>query len=249
MRVNSNLAIVGSGQFALSGPYDCHVYAIRCPEGIVLIDAGSGLHEAEIVNNLCEDFPGVPIVDIVVTHGHPDHSGGAADLKARFGCRVLTSTLTAPTLRDADEERNGLRHARELGVYPLDLRMKHCRPDAVYNDGDVLQIGGQEFRALHIRGHSEDSFCLLTKLDGALACFSADVIFYGGILGVINSRDSGMQGYVADLPKLADLGIEMLLPGHGLFTLKNGQRHINAALDAIQKGFLPQQIGQGTIIF
>jgi glyoxylase-like metal-dependent hydrolase (beta-lactamase superfamily II) len=249
MRINSHLALVGSGQFALSGPYDCHVYAIRCPEGIVLIDSGSGLHEAEIVNNLHEDFPGIPIVDLVVTHCHVDHSGGAANLKERFHCRVLASTLTAPILRDADEDRNGLRRAREAGTYPADLQMKPCVPDAIFGDGESLRLGGQEFKALHVRGHSEDSFCLLTKLNGILACFSADVVFYGGVLGVINSRDSGMQGYVADLQKLANLGIEMLLPGHGLFTVKNGQRHIDAALNAIQRGFLPAQIGQGVIIF
>ncbi|MBS1798416.1 MAG: MBL fold metallo-hydrolase [Acidobacteria bacterium] len=249
MRINSNLAIVGSGQFALSGPYDCHVYAVRGPEGIVLIDSGSGLHEAQIVDNLHEDFPGEPVVAVIVTHSHIDHAGGAAGLKECFQCRVVTNRVTAPTLRDADEERSGLRHAREAGAYPVDLRMKPCLADTVFSDGDQLRIAGLEFRALHIRGHAEDTFCLLAKLDGHLACFSSDVIFYGGILGVINSGDSGMQGYVADLPKLANQEIEMLLPGHGLFTLRSGQRHIDVALDAIKKGFLPQQIGQGAIIF
>jgi hydroxyacylglutathione hydrolase len=249
MRINSHLAIVGSAQFGLSGRYDCHVYAIRCPEGVVLIDTGSGLYEAEIVQHLREDFPDVPVAAVVVTHCHMDHSGGAAGLRERFHCSVLTSELTAPILRDADEERNELRHARERGIYPEDLRMKPCAPDATYTDREQIRMGGRDFQVLHVRGHSDDTFCLLTELDGRLACFSGDAIFSGGILGVINTKDSGMQGYVADLPKLAGLGIELLLPGHGLFTLKNGQRHIDAALDVMQKGFLPPQIGQGAIIF
>jgi glyoxylase-like metal-dependent hydrolase (beta-lactamase superfamily II) len=159
------------------------------------------------------------------------------------------SNLSAPILSHADEDGSGLKQARERGTYPRELRMRPCLPDATYRDGEEIRIGGRDFHTLHVRGHSEDSFCLLTKLNGGLACFSGDAVFYGGILGVINAKDSGMQGYFLDLPKLSGLGIELLLPGHGLFTLKNGQKHIDAATEAMDKGFLPPQIGQGALIF
>ncbi len=249
MRINSHLALIGSAQFGLSGPYDCHVYALRCPEGVVLIDCGSGLHEDEIVQHLHEDFPGAPVAAILVTHSHMDHSGGAPGLHRRFHCPVLTSELSAPTLTNADENTNGLKLARENGVYPANLQMKPCPPDRTYRPDESVEIAGHEFRALHVRGHSEDSFCLVTELESGLACFSADTVFYGGILGVINASDSGMQGYRQDLSKLQGLEIDLLLPGHGLFTLKNGQRHIDAAIGAMHKGFLPTQIGQGAMIF
>lgn len=42
MRICDPLAIVGSLQFGLSGPLDCHVYAMRGPTGVVLIDSGAG---------------------------------------------------------------------------------------------------------------------------------------------------------------------------------------------------------------
>ena len=86
-------------------------------------------------------------------------------------------------------------------------------------------------------------------MEGALACFSADCVFYGGVLGVINAEDSGMQGYSKDLPKLGGLGVDLLLPGHGLFTLKHGQKHIDSAMEGMRRGFLSPQIGQGAIIF
>ena len=58
-----------------------------------------------------------------------------------------------------------------------------------------------------------------------------------------------MKGYRADLSKLRGLGVEGLFPGHGLFTLRDGQRHIDLAIEECQKGFLPRQIGQADIIF
>jgi hydroxyacylglutathione hydrolase len=249
MRINSHLSLVGSGQFALSGPFDCHVYGVRCPEGIVLIDCGSGLHEEEIVQHLGEDFPGVPVGAMIVTHSHMDHSGGAAALKARFKCSVLTSALTASIMMHADEDRSGLRLARERGIYPPGIRMTPCEVETIYEDGERIKVAGRDFRALGVRGHSEDSFCLLTEMEEGLACFSADCVFYGGVLGVINTEDSGMQGYCKDLPKLGGLGVELLLPGHGMFTLKHGQKHIDSAMEGVRKGFLHPQIGQGAIIF
>jgi glyoxylase-like metal-dependent hydrolase (beta-lactamase superfamily II) len=249
MRINSSLSLVGSGQFALSGPFDCHVYGVRCPEGIVLIDCGSGLHEEEIVQRLVEDFPGEAVAAIIVTHSHMDHSGGTAALKARFKCSVLTSALTASILRNADEDRNGLKLARERGTYPLGIRMTPCEVETTYEDGERIRVAGRDFGVLRVRGHSEDSFCLLTEMEDGLGCFSADCVFYGGVLGVINAEDSGMQGYCKDLHKLGGLGVDLLLPGHGMFTLKHGQKHIDSAIEGARKGFLYPQIGQGATIF
>ncbi|MHB1022220.1 MAG: MBL fold metallo-hydrolase [Acidobacteriaceae bacterium] len=249
MRINSFLAIIGSGQFGLSSPYDCHVYAIRGPEGVVLIDAGSGLAEAELVRNLAMDFPNVPVAAVLLTHAHMDHSGGALGLKRYFHCPVIASNLSKPALEAADEESNGLRHAREAGGYPSHLHMKPCPIDATYADGEHIAVAGLVLEAVHVRGHSQDSFCLLTHLNGSHICFSADVVFYGGILGVINAWDSTMQGYCSDLPKLQGRSIDMLFPGHGLFTLQNGQQHIDAAIQTLGSGFLPAQIGQGAGIF
>lgn len=249
MRINAFLAMVGSAQFALSGPYDCHVYAVLGPEGIVLIDAGSGLYEEEIVLNLSVDFPGVPVSAVLLTHSHIDHCGGAPGLRDRVQCPILAPSVSQPILETADEERSGLRRARAMGAYPSTLHMTPCAIDTSYRDGEQIQVAGLKFNAIHVRGHSYDSFCLCASFDGHTVCFSGDAVFYGGVLGVINSRDSSIQSYCDDLPKLRGLLVDMLLPGHGLFTLKNGQRHIDAALKALEGGFLPPQIGQGSVIF
>ncbi|HEV2272766.1 MAG TPA: MBL fold metallo-hydrolase [Acidobacteriaceae bacterium] len=249
MLIKPFLAMIGSAQFALSGPHDCHVYAVRGPEGIVLIDSGSGLCEEEIAHNLSVDFPGVPVCAILLTHAHMDHSGGALGLRRRFRCPILASNLTQPILEAADEERSGLRRAREIGTYPSSLHMTPFELDSRFQDGEPIHVAGLQFTAIHVRGHSADSFCLWASLNGETLCFCGDVVFYGGILGVINSHDSGMEGYRKDLPKLRGLSVDMLLPGHGLFTLKKGQRHIDSALSTLNGGFLPPQIGQGAIIF
>ncbi len=249
MRIHSSLAIVGSAQFGLSSAYDCHVYAIRAPEGIVLIDSGSGLGEEDIAQHLAVDFPELPVQAVLLTHAHMDHSGGAPGLKQRYGCAVVASDQSFHVLETANEEQSGLCRARAAGAYPANLCMTPCAIDATYSDNMQIAIAGLTFEAVHVRGHSRDSFCLLTNLAGRKVCFSGDAVFYGGILGVINSWDSRMQDYWTDLPKLKDRSIDMLLPGHGLFTLRDGQRHIAAGIESLYSGFLPVQVGQGVRIF
>lgn len=76
-----------------------------------------------------------------------------------------------------------------------------------------------------------------------------DILFYGGIVGLINSPDSSLQSYCEDIGKLEGLAVDILLPGHGLFTISGGQRHIDMARAELQKGFVPRTIGQGDLIF
>lgn len=249
MKINASLGIVGSAQFGISSPYDCHVYALRGPEGVLLIDAGSGLGETEIMRTLANDFPDIPVAAILLTHSHADHSCGAANLQQHYQCPVIASELTAPIVQVADEERSGLQRARAMGGYPHDLTMQPCPVEKTYSDGESFHAAGISFTATHVRGHSHDSFCLFTEVEGCRACFSADVVFYGGVLGVINAADSNLQNYCTDLPKLQNQSVDLLLPGHGLFTLRSGQWHIDAALQELNSCFLPRQIGQGGGIF
>lgn len=249
MRVNFSLSLVGSLQFGISGPLDCHVYALKGPDGIVLIDAGSGTHTSGILNNLSRDLPDGRITSLLVTHCHLDHCGGAAEIRAATGCSVLAPKVSRAILENGDEERSGLARAREQGVYPPDFKLKPCPVDRGVLDGESFTAAGLEFTAIHVRGHSPDAFCYLTRIDGAVWLFTGDVVFYGGILGVINADGSGMDGYRADLSKLKDRGVDGLFPGHGLFTLRGGQRHLDSALEQISKGFLGRQIGQGDLLF
>jgi hydroxyacylglutathione hydrolase len=249
MQICDSLALVASMQFGISGPLDCHVYAIRAPEGIVLIDAGGGTHTACVLANLARDFPESPVKAVVLTHCHLDHCGGAASMKEMTGCQIIAPEPSRKIVETADEEGSGLRVAREQGIYPADFRMRACPVQRGIQDAEDFAVAGQQFRAIHVRGHSLDSFCYLTTAAGMNWLFAGDILFYGGLLGLINAAGSGMEGYRQDLRKLGGLAVEGLFPGHGLFTLCGGQRHVDHAIEQLNCGFLGRQIGQWDFIF
>jgi hydroxyacylglutathione hydrolase len=248
MRILPTLAVVGSLQFGFSGRLDCNIYAIAGPQGTVLIDAGAGTDSPGILQNLQQDLGSRTIKAILITHAHADHFAGAAELRRLTGCKIIAPVQSRAVIEDADEEASGLKKARAQGIYPQNFQLTRCPVDTVVKDGQGIDISGLRFKAFHVRGHSEDSFCYLLDLGGCRWLFTGDVVFYGGTLGVINADGSSMEGYRTDLSKLRGLGVEGLFPGHGLFTLREGQRHIDLAVEQSQKGFLPRQIGQGDII-
>jgi len=244
MRIHESLALVASLQFGLGGPFDCHVYAIRGPQGLVLIDSGAGTHTDKLLDELAADLPGGTVTSLVLTHCHLDHCGGAAAIREATGCAVIAPELSRPILESGDEEGSGLRVAREQGIYPPELRLAPCAVDLVLGDSQKFSAAGLEFTAIHVRGHSPDAFAYRTSSLGSTWLFCGDVVFYGGVLGMINAAGSGMEGYRSDLHKLDGLNVDGLFPGHGLFTLRGGQQHLDSAIRQLDKGFLGRQIGQ-----
>jgi glyoxylase-like metal-dependent hydrolase (beta-lactamase superfamily II) len=249
MRLLPHLSLAASGQIGLTGRWDCHAYAVLAPGGVVLVDAGSGYGAPELERHVAQAFPDAPIRGILLTHAHADHFGGAARLRRLYGCTVAAPACSREIVESGDEEGSGLAAARALGGYPADFRLEPCPVDSTFGHAGKIEIAGQVFEAIQVRGHSADSFCFRTTIDNRNALFSADVVFYGGVLGLINSRDSSMAAYAEDLPRLAGLNVDALLPGHGLFTVRGGQRHIDAALEQCRRGFLPRMIGQWDVVF
>lgn len=250
MRVTPWLYVVGSRQFGLSSRYDCHVYALRSTAGILLIDAGSGMAHDRILANLRAEF-GSELGNgtILLTHRHPDHVCGAPRLSGELGWPVVASIHTAPILISGDEVGSGLADAQTKGAYPPDMRLDAWPVAQSFDDGDTLELEGFSLRAMRVRGHSSDSFAFLFAHGGKCCLIAGDIVFYGGLVGLINAPDSSLQAYREDIGKLAGLGVDILLPGHGLFTLTNGQRHIDVAREELNKGFVPRSIGQGDLIF
>lgn len=250
MRITENIYLVGSLQLGISGRWDSHVYLLKGPEGLVLIDAGSGTDGERIFENIRgEGFDPADIKALLLTHVHFDHSCGAAEIRERTGCHVYLSARTQRLMESGTAEEAGLDKAIENGTYPEWFEFRNCVVDRPIHDGDVIRAGGLEFAAIGVEGHSPDSICYLVEMDGMKNLFSGDVLFYGGVVGLINAPGSTMEGYRQELSKLAGLGIDGFYPGHYLFTVTDGQRHIDAAIEQFQKGSVPITVGQIGVIF
>ena len=125
------------------------------------------------------------VAQIVLTHGHPDHSAGAARFAELSGAPV---GALDPGLRLGTEG---------------------------YGPGDVITASGCELRVVATPGHTADSLSLLLGADGALLTGDTvlgrgtTVIASDGSLGDYLRTLDDLRS-LAD-----DAGLRVLLPGHG----------------------------------
>jgi glyoxylase-like metal-dependent hydrolase (beta-lactamase superfamily II) len=242
MQILDDVYLVGSGRtgVGLSDPYDCHIYLIDGGDEAALVDAGSGVDVAPILRNL--EAHGVPkerVRTLVLTHAHADHSGGAAALRDLLGCRVLVGRPEAGIVETADAEASGLTIALPFGIYPQGYRMTPCPVDQTLADEDSLRVGRYRLRVLATPGHSPGSICLSVLMNGRHVLFTGDTIQYCPVAGqvgwisMLNAPGTDLDAYRSSVRRLANMNVDVLLPGHRLFALSHGQRII----DSVAKGF------------
>jgi len=240
MQITEGLYLVGSEQFGLSHSLDCNCYLIDYGDGLALIDTGLGLGVEEILRNISDHgFDLNRLNQILITHTHLGHWGGAPKLRDITGAEIWAPAEGRYWMEHVEEDRTIWQNLK-FGRWPCELNPAPCSPDHVFEDGSSIPLGNTEMKAMVIQGHTKDSTCFLWESPAGRAIFTGDVVFYAGLLGIINAEGSSLSDYRRDLPKLGDLNIDLLLPGHSVFVLRSGQKHIDRAIRKLEDFVLPE---------
>ena len=237
MKLDDRLYLVGGGAWGLSHTFDCNVYVIDTGVGLVMVDSGAGLGVEAILANMARDGLDVsrkPIRWLLLTHSHADHAGGAYLLRQRFQCEVVIGEPEADIVEQGGETDLKLDVAKRSGFYSPDYKFNNCEVTVRLSHEDELNCAGLKVRALLVPGHSPGSVCYLVDFDFGRALFTGDVVFPDGVLGLLNCDGSSLKDYRESLPTLRGLGVDLLLPGHGRFVLREGQKHIDLACERLR---------------
>lgn len=240
MRIDDDVYLVGSGQIRLSNRMDSNIYLIEGAEKTVLIDSGVGIDSHIILENIEKDGFDPNNIDILLlTHSHADHSGGAAWIKSKTACKVMTSREEAYIIEKGSESELGLDVAKRSGIYPENYEFTHCKVDGILMDNDMLDIGNYKIKVILIGGHSPSSACFLLEGKGLRRLFSGDTVFFGGTIGLGNWPGSSLEAYRRNIIKLKGLDVDALFPGHYIWTLRDGQEFLDRAIENLQQAWVP----------
>lgn len=245
--MTDRISVVGGGVTGLgiSDALDPNVYLLSGGSELALIDAGAGPGETEILENVRSlGYEPERIRHVFLTHAHADHAGGAASLAAKLGAKVYLSDSERDALETADEDALGLSIARRNGFYPKDYRLRPCKVDVALRGDEKLRCGDLELNVIATPGHSAGGVCFLVEIEQVVALFAGDTIFAGGRISLLVAPGSDLLALRESVAKLGNLDVTSLLPGHGIFPLKGGQRHIDLAIKAFDSMAPPKSILQ-----
>jgi len=156
---------------------------------------------------------------IVITHAHIDHVGGAMKLKAATGAPILMNQSDYALLKMLGMQ------AAWVGMQPPG----EVKIDERIGDGRVLQIGGIVGNVIHTPGHTEGSICLHFPHQKKL--IAGDTLFAGSI-GRTDLPGGSMEKILRSLHTrvLALPDDTQVTPGHGPQTTIGEERETNPFL-------------------
>jgi hydroxyacylglutathione hydrolase len=156
---------------------------------------------------------------IVVTHGHIDHVGGALRLKRATGAPILMNQNDLPLLKMMDMQ------AGWLGIETPEV----APPDASAEDGATAGIASHAARILHTPGHTQGSICLHFADENLL--LAGDTLFAGSI-GRTDLPGGDSRQIIRSLhDRLLTLpDATRVIPGHGPETTIGDERETNPFL-------------------
>jgi glyoxylase-like metal-dependent hydrolase (beta-lactamase superfamily II) len=129
---------------------------------------------------------GVEAAALVLTHIHPDHVGGALDLRLPITVHRSRAGFT-------------------LGSRPL-------APARLLDDGEEIPYPGGRLRVVHTPGHESGHCCLHEPERRWL--FTGDTVLSTGTT-IIAPPDGDMAAYLDSLRRLRALDAATIFPGHG----------------------------------
>jgi glyoxylase-like metal-dependent hydrolase (beta-lactamase superfamily II) len=199
------------------GPLQCNCSVIGDPvsrEGMV-IDPGDDI--ADVIALVRKH--NLAIKQIVITHAHIDHVGGAMKLRALTGAPIILNQNDHALLKIMDVQAGWLGMAP-----PEELEIDHS-----VGDGDKIAAGSLTASVLHTPGHSEGSICLYFPAHQKL--IAGDTLFAGSI-GRTDLPGGSFEKIMQSLhgPVMALPDETVVIPGHGPLTTIGEERERNPFL-------------------
>lgn len=199
------------------GPLACNCSVIGDEESreALVIDPGDEVEEVLAIVRRHR----LTVKQIIITHAHIDHVGGAMKLKRATGAPILLNQNDYALLQMLDEQ------AAWVGMAPPGP----VTVDASLDDAGTVRAGKLAASVMHTPGHTQGSVCLYFEPEQKL--LAGDTLFAGSI-GRTDLPGGSYEKILSSLHErvLALPDETLVIPGHGPLTTIGRERATNPFL-------------------
>ncbi len=198
---------------------NCYIVGSEQQNEAVVIDPGA---ESRRIFDVIEERQ-YAVRAILLTHGHFDHTGAAAELSELTGAKIFAHREEIELIEDPALNLSGMfGAARGFGA-----------PIEPLSDGQIVEVGEMRLKVIHTPGHTPGGISLVAG-EGV---FCGDLVFAGSVGrtdlpgGSWEVMASTLRNKILSLPdRLA------LYPGHGRATSVGAERSHNPYLVSLEAG-------------
>ena len=195
-----------------------HTYVVYDPldRHCAIIDPGClELHEQKLLSDFIEREQ-LKVVHLINTHCHIDHIVGNAYIKRTYSTKLTIHPADLNLLSIAAE------HAPRYGIYGYEP----TQADIFLTAEDIIAIGDNQLKVLHVPGHSPGHIALYSEKDQF--CLVGDVLFKN-FIGRTDLPGGDYSTLIKSIHEqlflLEDKTI--LYPGHGSSTTIENEKRYN----------------------
>ena len=204
-----------------AGPIQTNAYLLTDPERgeAVLIDAPGDVW-AGVAPLLAEEK--CRLTELWLTHGHWDHTQGAAEIVRATKAKVRAHLADRP-LYETPQVMSGFLSAR--------LKLEPVFPDSWVQQGDTFTALGREIEVRQVPGHCPGN--VLFYLAAERAAFVGDALFAGSVGrtdlpgGSLETLADSIRRQIYSLPDET-----VVYPGHGSATTVGEEKQHNPYVSA-----------------
>ena len=229
------------------GPANVGIIALGS-SNVALIDSGIDEKYAARLYELLSDYR-FKVEYILNTHAHADHIGGNNFFREKCGCRVLASTLEAPTIRQPLIQSAVLFAGAPINDLMNRFIMANPSEVEVFN-GSELKLEEVEIKILDLPGHSVNQKGFM--IDGT--AFVADTLFPDNFFRKQRLPFTyDPHAHLQTLEKLRNLSAKIYVGGHFSPTaniagmIASNQKHVEEAM-AFMRELLKTPLSQDRVV-
>ena len=183
-----------------------NVGVLRTTEGTVIVDTMTFAIQGDRIKQVAQELTGQPVVMIINTHYHLDHTHGNPAFDA--GTRVVATEKTLHYLKTID----GATWQGEAAA---------LLPNETFTDTKEIQLGGKTIQLYHPgRGHTDGDLVVVFVEEDTI--HMGDLLFHNHYPNIDLEAGGTVIEWSATLDETMKLPFTKVIPGHGEVTDREG---------------------------